>query len=234
MGGVLGSMLFGGMAHGMGGFGGSGIGLFEILLLAGLGYFLYRWFSRRKTLAYTTGSEITKGQDSTSRFFSGVGARQETRDSLMEDPLVTGVKEIWTVDDSFDPEAFKETAQDLFFKIQAGWTRRDTEILKAFVGDQLLDEYAQHFREMKQHGHINRLENIAVRKIDLIDAGVQEGDIFVTLRFTANLLDYTVDETSGEIVSGDSENPVKFEEDWTFATPVGQRNWKLEGIQNVM
>lgn len=46
LGGFLGSMLFSGLAHagGLGGFGGSGFGMLEILLLAGLGYFLYRKF----------------------------------------------------------------------------------------------------------------------------------------------------------------------------------------------
>ena len=232
MGGVLGGMLFGGMAHGMGagGLGGSGIGLFEILLLAGIGYFIYRWFARRKALSGNIGSPFSQNQNSSSRFFSGPGASQEAQD-MVEDPLVTGVREIWTVDSSFDPDAFKETAQDLFFKIQAGWTRRDISVLKPFVGHQLLDEYARHFQELKQHGHLNRLENIAVRKVELIDAGVQESEIFVSVRFVANLLDYTVDEKSGEIVMGDSENSVKFEEAWTFAAPVGSRAWKLEGIE---
>jgi predicted lipid-binding transport protein (Tim44 family) len=233
MGGFLGSMLFGGMAHGMGaggGIGGSGFGLFEILLLAGLAYLAYRWFSRRKALAGNTGTGFSQDQNAPGQLFSGSGAQEPAQENLVEDPLVTGVKEIWTVDQDFDPEAFKETAQDLFFKIQAGWTRRDTSVLKPFVGNHLLDEYSQHFEEMKKNGHFDRIENIAVRKIDLINAGVQQGEIFVTVRFTANLLDYTVDEKSGDVVKGDPENPVKFEEDWTFACPVGTRNWKLEGI----
>ncbi len=234
MGGFLGSMLFSGMAHGMGaggGLGGSGIGLFEILLFAGLGYLIYRWFSRRKALAGNTGAQFSQDQSAPGSLFSGMGAQQQVeQETLVEDPLVTGVKEIWSVDQDFDPDAFKDTAQDLFFKVQAGWTRRETSVLKNYVGEQLLSEYGQHFEEMKQKGHINRLENIAVRKIDLISAGVQQGEIFVTVRFTANLLDYTVDEKTGNVVNGDPENPVKFEEDWTFACPVGTRNWKLEGI----
>lgn len=53
MGGMLGSMLFsgaagagGGMGGGMGG--GGGIGLFEIILLAGGGYLLYRYMKKKK------------------------------------------------------------------------------------------------------------------------------------------------------------------------------------------
>jgi predicted lipid-binding transport protein (Tim44 family) len=233
MGGVLGGMLFGGMAHGMGagGIGGSGIGLFEILILAGLGYFIYRWFSRRKALAGNTGSAFQADRNSPSSLFSNAGALHGTQDNMVEDPLVTGVREIWTVDNSFDPDGFKETAQDLFFKIQAGWTRRDTSVMRPYVGNQLLDEYTEHFQELKRQGHINRLENIAVRNVELMAAGVQDHEIFVTVRFTANLLDYTVDEQSGAVIKGDAENSVKFEESWTFATPVGSQAWKLEGIE---
>jgi len=232
MGGFLGSMLFGGMAHGaMGGIGGSGFGLFEILLLAGAAYFAYRWFARRKALAGNTGSPFSTDRNPSSRLFSGPGASLETQENMDEDPLVAGVREIWSVDAGFDPDAFKETAQDLFFKIQAGWTRRDTAVLRPYVGNQLLEEYGQHFKDLKQQGHINRLENIAVRNVELAAAGVRGGEMFVTVRFTANLLDYTVDEKSGEIVRGDSENSVKFEEEWTFAAPARSREWKLEGIE---
>lgn len=53
MGGMLGSMLFsglagagGGMGAGMGG--GGGIGLFEIILLAGIGYLIYRFIKKKR------------------------------------------------------------------------------------------------------------------------------------------------------------------------------------------
>lgn len=52
MGGMLGSMLFSGVAgagHGMGGgMGGGGIGLFEIIILAGGGYLIYRYLKKKK------------------------------------------------------------------------------------------------------------------------------------------------------------------------------------------
>lgn len=230
MGGFLGSMLFGGVAHAGGGLGGSGIGLFEILLFAGIGFFLFRWFARRRALA--TGYGSAEGSQGSRQFFSGVGSSAPVQDTHAEDPLVAGVRQIWAVDDSFHPDEFKELAQDMFFKIQAGWTRRDAGVLVDWIGDQLLGEYDMHFSEMKEKGEINRLENISVRKVDLVDAGVQDDEMFVVVKFTANLLDYTVEESTGRIVRGDNENPVKFEEEWTFARPVGSRQWKLEGIKS--
>lgn len=51
MGGMLGSMLFSSVAGaGMGGgMGGGGIGLFEILLLAGVGYLIYRFLTKKRS-----------------------------------------------------------------------------------------------------------------------------------------------------------------------------------------
>jgi predicted lipid-binding transport protein (Tim44 family) len=54
---------------------------------------------------------------------------------------------------------------------------------------------------------------------------------FVTVNFSANLLDYTVDDKSGDLVDGSMSNPVKFEEEWTWARPAGTQDWKLEGIK---
>lgn len=237
MGGLLGNMLFGGPAHGMGmgGLGGSGLGLFELLLIAGLGYFLYKKFLKRPEEG-PAGQGGGYARNMTGPLAGSAGREQYPPETGLQgpednDPLVAGVKQIWQVDESFHPDRFKETAQDLFFKIQAGWTRRDVNALKDLVGNQLLEEYGRHFADMQAKCRLNRLENIAVRKVDLVQAGVEAGEIFATIRFTANLLDYTVDEKSGDIVDGDRENPVKFDENWTFARPVGASAWKLEGIE---
>ena len=53
---------------------------------------------------------------------------------------------------------------------------------------------------------------------------------YITVRFYANLLDYTVDETTGQVVSGSKTEPVKFEEYWTFTRPVGNNPWQLSAI----
>ena len=66
-----------------------------------------------------------------------------------------------------------------------------------------------------------------------MDAGSYGREDYITVLFTANLLDYTVDEHSGALVEGSMTEPVKFAEEWTWARPVGTENWLLEGIQVV-
>jgi predicted lipid-binding transport protein (Tim44 family) len=136
-------------------------------------------------------------------------------------------------DGHFDAENFKEVAQDVFFQVQAGWVRRDLTGFRPLLGDQLAGEYQQHFEEMAKKGQFNKLENISVRNTDIVAACVMDSELFVTVLFTANLLDYTVDDKSGELIEGSMTDPVKFTEKWTWAKKIGETNWLLEGIDLV-
>ncbi len=53
------------------------------------------------------------------------------------------------------------------------------------------------------------------------------------MKLYANLLDYTTDEQTGQVVSGSKTDPVKFNEYWTFTRPVGDHPWKLSAISQV-
>lgn len=233
LGGMIGGMLFGrpSYGYGAGGFGGSGIGLIELLLLAGLGYFLYKRFIKNPSGGGRPGSPAS-GWDNVMGSpapppvpGSGYGNAMASAD-----PVAETFRTIRQTEPDFDPERFKEIAQDVFFRIQAAWMRRDLTPVLGLIGDQLKTEYLATLAEMKQKGLINKLENIAVRRIEIVDAGVQGNEVYITLLFTANLLDYTVAESSGEIVSGSNTEPVKFEERWTFARPLNGTSWKLEGV----
>jgi predicted lipid-binding transport protein (Tim44 family) len=84
--------------------------------------------------------------------------------------------------------------------------------------------------DLRARRQINRLENIAVRSIELTEAWQERGLDYVTVRYLANLLDYTVDEASGKIVGGSDNEPVKFEEFWTWVRPAGPNPWRLSAI----
>ncbi len=207
LGGAIGGMLFGSLFGGEGG----GMGILPILLFAAGGFFLFRRFARsRQQAAMHQGSSPGSGSVS---------------------PLDQRLAEIRRTDPGFDPKGFMDLASDAFFQVQAGWMRRDLDSYGKLLGTQLAAEYESHFAQMREKGIINKLESIAVRKVDIVDAGNTGTEDFITVCFTANLLDYTVDEATGEVVEGNTTQPVKFEENWTFARPMGTHDWKLEGIK---
>ncbi len=239
LGGALGGLLFGSMM----GMGGSGMGLLPILLLAGVGWFLYRQFKQKaQHKGYSQQGGGGFGSQQPGSFNQGNSFNQNLPGSgPMNVPPPpppstatndNGLDAIWENDPDFDPQYFMEVASDVFFKVQAGWMRRDITSFKHLLGEQLAQEYADHFTDMRERGVINKLESIAVRKTDIQQAGCTGNEDFVTVLFTANLLDYTVDEASGEIVEGSDTEPIKFEEEWTWTRPVGTQDWRLEGIHS--
>ncbi len=233
LGGALGGMLFGSMFGGHGG----GPGILPLLILGGIAYFLYKKFSNRPPGGGNQGGSMSP--------LSGLGDMFGSSMSGSSGPppppppsgpfglIETGLADIRRTDPGFDPKYFTEIASDVFFQVQAGWMRRDLQSYRHLLGEQLAREYEVRFAEMHAKGQINKLESIAVRKIEVVDAGSDGREDFATVLFTANLLDYTVDDKTGNLIEGSMTIPVKFEEEWTWARPTGTMNWKLEGIKVV-
>ncbi|MBI4736565.1 MAG: Tim44 domain-containing protein [candidate division NC10 bacterium] len=145
--------------------------------------------------------------------------------------LQRGLAEVAAVMPGFDAGRFPEEAMDIFFRIQAAWAKWDLEPVRDLLAPEVRQEFQRDLEILKAEGKINRLENIAVRRSEVREAWVEAGRAFVTIHFLANLLDYTVEEQSGQLVAGSRETPVKFEEYWTFVRPTGGSSWQLTAIQ---
>jgi len=223
VGGMLGGMLFRslGFGGGMGGMGG-GIGMFDILLIGGIIYLIYRFIKKRReeTPAYQTPYQEQPA------YYQAEPALDYAAPGT---DVATGISHIRQMDGSFTEERFADQAMDLFFRIQGAWMHRDLAPVQQLLTDDLRRIFQTDLDDLKRQGRINRLENIAVRSVEIVEAWQEQGQDFVTARMYANLLDYTTDE-AGKVLEGSTTEPVKFEEFWTFTRPVGPNGWKLSGI----
>lgn len=240
-GGFLGSLLFSslGFGAGFGGLGGGlggGIGFLEILLFAGIAFAVVAYLRRRNREAFAGahGSQFAIGSGGHG---GGCGSShgEHAETALEELPAPTdlqrGLAEVGAVVPGFVAARFPEEAMDSFFRIQAAWAKRDLEPVGDLLAPEVRQEFQRDLNILKAEGKINRLENIAMRRSEIQEAWVEAGKAFVTVRFLANLLDYTVEETSGQLVAGNREAPVKFEECWTFVRATGGSSWQLTAIQ---
>jgi len=231
-GGFLGSMLFSGLSHaGGGGFGGSGFGLFEIILIGGLLYLGYRYFIKRKqeeapTAAYRQGSSVPPIERQTSY----TPAYQDSGSS--ESDVPAGISHIRQMDPSFDEGKFNDLCMDNFFKIQGAWANRDMNSIRGILTAEMFGILQGDAEKLRKEMKINKLDNIAVRSVEITEVWQEGGMDFITVRFLASLLDYTVSET-GELISGSKTEPVKFDEYWTFTRPVGNHPWQLSAVNQV-
>jgi len=237
LGGMAGALLFSslGFGHGAGGFGGGGIGLMDILLLGAVLYGIY-WFikKRRQTAATAMNSPMAYGSgsaDSREAFNPGSYA-PPIRDipPAAGDEAGDGLNAIRQGDYSFDEKRFKDAALDNFFTIQGAWAVRDMTGVRNLLTDEIYKTIQQDADTLRAKNRINKLDNIAVRSVDITEAWQEGGQDYITVRFYANLLDYTVDEASGDVLAGSKTEPVKFVEFWTFTRPAGSKPWRLSAI----
>ncbi|MFB3926535.1 MAG: Tim44 domain-containing protein [Syntrophales bacterium] len=228
LGGMIGGMLFRGLGFAGGGYGmGGGIGLLDIILIAALLYGVY-WFIKRRRQAAASGAYYSEAGavDAVQPSFSHAPAYEQSS----EDDRDRGIGHIRQMDPSFDEKKFQDACMDYFFKIQGAWAGRDMRAARDILTDEMYGAIQADADRLKAEKRINKLDNIAVRTVEITEAWQEEGKDFITVRFYANLLDYTIDEVTGSVVSGSSTEPVKFEEYWTFTRPVGSNPWKLSAI----
>jgi len=229
LGGLLGGMLFSSLGFGgTGGFGGSGMGIFEIILLSALGYFLYSMVTKRRREEAFAYQGASQQGSSTAEQFTSYGTGSQADVSTDE-----GIAHIRRMDPSFNEDRFRDTVMDIFFEIQGAWTNRDLSSANVLLTDEMKNIFQQDIDQMLKDKKVNRLENIAVRKVEVVEAWQEAGQDYIKTLFTANLLDYTTDDATGSVIAGSKTEPVKFEECWTFTRPVGNNPWKLSAISQV-
>lgn len=235
MGGLIGGMLFRSLGFGGPGMGGwGGPGLFDLILIGALLYGIYWFVVKRRRVAsgavsYSSYQSSSQAAEPVTVAAHGVPCEEEATD---QDVLI-GLSHIQQMDPGFQLESFKEQAMDIFFKIQAAWAQRDMTQARGFLTEEMFVVLQKQVEDLRAQGRINKLENVAVRAVEPVEVWQESGQDFITVRIRANLLDYTVDESTGRLVSGSDRDPVKFEEYWTFTRQVGPNSWMLSAITQV-
>jgi predicted lipid-binding transport protein (Tim44 family) len=230
LGGLVGGLLFRGLFGGMGGLGGSGISFLDILVLAGIGYLIY-WYVRKRRQETLAGTYYQRGGTvEMPRQPQYPPVYEQPRVAAVDADLEQGLAHIRQFDPAFDEAFFQDRCMDTFFKIQGAWANRDLGPVRQLLTDEMYRILQEDAEGLKAKKVINRLENIAVRSVDLTEAWQEAGTDFITVRIYANLLDYHVDEATGQVLEGSKTEPVKFEEYWTFTRPVGPGAWQLSAI----
>lgn len=233
IGGMIGNLLFSSLAHGMGATGGyGGPGLFDIILIGLIIFIIYRIIKSRRQQeapAYSTGYSQQSGQgfDNQPMQYSGT---TYSPTSYIANDVDTGISHIRQLDASFDERSFKETANDIFFKVQAAWMARNMDNVKHLLTQEMYNIMKEDTDKLKREGRINRLENIAIRNVEITEAWQEEGKDYITVEFNANVLDYITDE-AGRVLEGSNVEPVEFVEYWTFTRMAGPNPWQLSAIQ---
>ncbi len=115
----------------------------------------------------------------------------------------------------FDKRAFEARARELFMMLQQAWSDDRMDDVRAWVIDDLWQQFRFYADPYRRDGLRNVLENIELTKLEITDASTDAWYESVSLRLTASMID-TVRDRAGNVVAGDAKTPRRFSEVWTF------------------
>ena len=226
IGGLLGSLLFGGLGGGLGS--GLGIGLFDLVLIGGGLFLLFRLMrSRRQEPAYAGAPGYAGGTRSWDVPAAGPGVAE--RPPVVDD-LDRGLGHVRQMDPGFDAAALAADAAQAFREVQTAVSTGDFAPVRSRLSPEMLASLEAQCGELRRAGRASRIERIRIERAEATEAWQERGQDFVTILLAGSLIDYTVDAT-GAVVAGSRNGPDRFEEFWTFTRPVGPNAWKLTAIQ---
>lgn len=242
---------------------GGGIGLLEILLFAGLAFLGYRfWKGRQEKLAYGTNSldynslgssppDFQTYRSETTPFLSDPTIGQP-HPQLQPGPIDTygnlgavGTRALESLSQtgSDDQMRLQNAARDIFYRVQTAWSRRDLSGVRGLLAPELKESLELDLGELIRNKKFNRLENISITDIQVLKAWEEPGETCCSVKITAYMLDYTVEEGGDRVISGSNQDPIRFEEVWTFSKPQmsaatlgvasNTDGWVLAGIEQL-
>lgn len=126
------------------------------------------------------------------------------------------------------------TVEQTFFKVQQAWMQRNQDLAKEVMSERIYQKHKLQTDEMIVNGTTNILEKMNLEEIMIIsisDYHDNSEDTF-SAYLRGSMIDYTINDKTAAVLSGDNSQPETFKEIWTF---VRDRNkWVLDEIdQNV-
>ena len=126
-------------------------------------------------------------------------------------------------DPNFSPQTFKEKISNLYVQMQNAWQNKDFEPMRPYMTDGLYTQFDRQLDELRQHGQTNFVDRIAVLGVALSGWKSDETSESVVAIVSTRIVDYTVDDRSGELVTGSKSVEKFMTYEWTLTRSKGSK-----------
>jgi len=186
--------------------GGGGGGVLLLIIVLVVAYLLFKSWSQRAQARRRTNTTSDRVAHRSNKDARARAARVEAQvGALAQD------------DATFDVEALRRRATELYVTAQRAWTARDETTLKAILAPVLYGKWSEQLREYAARGEVNVVEIRQGPEVELVNVANRTGetDDTVTFRITATLDDYLVSRRTGERIGRNdrSTRPIEY---WTL------------------
>jgi len=139
------------------------------------------------------------------------------------------IAEIREEDPAFSEQAFLQDISNSYIKMQNAWTEKDWEPMRMLMTDSLFAQFANQLEAMKRANRTNYVERISVLGTRV--TGVYRDDVndIITVEVRTRIVDYTKDDNTGKVISGNPNKELFMTYEWTMVRPIGVKTESFEG-----
>jgi predicted lipid-binding transport protein (Tim44 family) len=222
--GLMGAVLGAGFSGGLGGIM-SFIGMFmQMALLAGIVFFVVRWFRNRSTPATAGANSNTNSSSNTMRrdAVNLGGSMGNAAPRAAPRPETNRPVQINPADFAF----FEKLLGD----VQANYSADDMNALRNITTPEMASYFAEELSDNAKKGWINRITDVKLLQGDLSESWGEPGVDYATVAMRFALTDVMLERDSNKQVASYNNGKQEATELWTFIRPVAG-SWKLSAIQ---
>ena len=137
------------------------------------------------------------------------------------------------LDENFDKAELTSKLSNLYVQMQDCWQKKDISPIRPYCTDAFFTQMDNQLQRKKQKGQTNYVERIAVLSVDLRGWCQEGGNDVLVARLKTRIVDYTLDDATGSLVSGDRNKEKFMTYEWDLVRPTGTKTEAGGNMQTV-
>ena len=143
------------------------------------------------------------------------------------------ISDYCSVDPDFLTWAFKQRLSNIYIELQHAWQAKDLEPVRPYLTDALFQQYDLQLNNYRRTGTTNVMEQVAVQGITLIGWMQQGNEDVIIARLQARLIDYVVNDATGELVRGSRTAEKYMTYEYSMSRRTGAKTASTDGMRTV-
>ena len=135
------------------------------------------------------------------------------------------IAQLKEMDPKFSEEAMKERISNTYIKMQQQWQEKDWEPMRTYLSDTLFNQMKSGVDAKIRNHQTNYVERIAILGVELTGFGQDEKHDIVTAVLQTRIVDYTMEDSSGKLVSGSRTAEKFMTYEWTLIRTKGAKTF---------
>ena len=132
------------------------------------------------------------------------------------------VDEYKSLDPNFSEAEFTEKISNLYVQFQNSWTAKNIEDLRPYLSDTFYAQCDRQLDSYRKNHTTNRVDRPTVLGVQLMGFKQQNGSDLMVARLRTRIVDYVVDDATGNVVRGSNTAEKFMEYEWIMARTSGR------------